>query len=227
MLAADLGYQALLQRLLFARADAGDSTTALTSAVQKGHTEVVEALLSVGQEKSSLADALWWAAEYGHANMVGRLFHYKVDPNLLGEDGSGSAGGKALRIAAHKNNSDVIEALLLGRADVNATSANGFGALAVACQYGSDRVAHDLLACSADVNARALNGRTPLMSPGGNGQWNGCQPCQHRHMRDREQNTPLLLAAQSGHTQIVEALLQRHAEAMAAFDHRFNVAKCT
>lgn len=29
--------------------EAGDSTTALTSAVQKGHTEVVEALLSVGQ----------------------------------------------------------------------------------------------------------------------------------------------------------------------------------
>ena len=43
-----------------------------------------------------------------------------------------------------RNKGDVIQALLLGRADVNATSANGFGALAVACQYGSDRVAHNL-----------------------------------------------------------------------------------
>ena len=34
-----------------------------------------------------------------------------------------------------------------------------------------------------------------------------------RHMRDREQNTPLLLAAQSGHTRIIEALLRRNAEA--------------
>ena len=35
-----------------------------------------------------MADALWWAAEYGHANIVERLFHYQVDPNLLGEAGS-------------------------------------------------------------------------------------------------------------------------------------------
>ena len=34
-----------------------------------------------------MADALWWAAEYGHASIVERLFHYKVDPNLAGEAG--------------------------------------------------------------------------------------------------------------------------------------------
>lgn len=54
MLAADLGHRSILQRLLFARADvtlhAGDSTTALTSATQKGHFDVVEELLHVGQD---------------------------------------------------------------------------------------------------------------------------------------------------------------------------------
>jgi hypothetical protein len=44
--------------------------------------------LSEPQEKSSLADALWWAAEYGHACIVERLFHYNVDLNLVGEVGS-------------------------------------------------------------------------------------------------------------------------------------------
>lgn len=234
MLAADLGHQCLLRRLLFAKADvtlqAGDSTTALTSAAQKGHFEVVEELLQLGQEKSSLADALWWAAEYGHACIVERLFHYNVDLNLVGEDGSGSAGGKALRIAAHKNKGDVIQALLLGRADVNATSANGFGALAVACQYGSDRVAHNLLASLADVNARALNGRTPLMIACTFGH---CMVVEELlrfladvHMRDREQNTPLLLAAQSGHTRIIEALLRRNAEVNAMGQCGWTPCRC-
>ena len=47
------------------------------------------------QEKSSLADALWWAAEYGHACIVERLFHYNVDLNLVGEVGSlGTSWGR-------------------------------------------------------------------------------------------------------------------------------------
>ncbi|CAK9076137.1 unnamed protein product [Durusdinium trenchii] len=224
MLAADLGHTSSLKRLLTARADvslqASDSTTALTNAAQKGHQEVVEELLCVGQEQASLADALWWAAEYGHASIVERLFHYKVDPNLAGEDGSGPAGGKALRIAAHKNNGEVISALLAGNVDVNATSANGFGALAVACQYGSQRVAQDLLANAADVNARAPNGRTPLMIASTFGH---SLVVEHLliflanvHMRDREGNTPLLLAAQSGHIRILQALLQQNAQVNAA-----------
>eukprot|EP00434_Breviolum_minutum_P020412 symbB.v1.2.018001.t1/scaffold1419.1/size119806/13 len=224
MLAADLGHRSILQRLLFARADvtlhAGDSTTALTSATQKGHFDVVEELLHVGQEESSLADALWWAAEYGHACIVERLFHYNVNPNFVNQDGSGSAGGKALRIAAHKNNESVIDALLHGRANVNATSTNGFGALAVACQYGSHRVAHHLLASSADVNARALNGRTPLMIASTFGHVTVVEELlcflADVHMRDREQNTSVLLASQSGHTRIIEALLRRNAEVNAA-----------
>eukprot|EP00913_Durusdinium_trenchii_P012671 g11898.t2 len=232
MLAADLGHTSSLKRLLTARADvslqASDSTTALTNAAQKGHQEVVEELLCVGQEQASLADALWWAAEYGHASIVERLFHYKVDPNLAGEDGSGPAGGKALRIAAHKNNGEVISALLAGNVDVNATSANGFGALAVACQYGSQRVAQDLLANAADVNARAPNGRTPLMNPGISetriaSTFGHSLVVEHLliflanvHMRDREGNTPLLLAAQSGHIRILQALLQQNAQVNAA-----------
>ncbi|CAK9076138.1 unnamed protein product [Durusdinium trenchii] len=229
MLAADLGHTSSLKRLLTARADvslqASDSTTALTNAAQKGHQEVVEELLCVGQEQASLADALWWAAEYGHASIVERLFHYKVDPNLAGEDGSGPAGGKALRIAAHKNNGEVISALLAGNVDVNATSANGFGALAVACQYGSQRVAQDLLANAADVNARAPNGRTPLMIASTFGH---SLVVEHLliflanvHMRDREGNTPLLLAAQSGHIRILQALLQQNAQAPF-----FKVTRC-
>ena len=63
MLAADLGHRSILQRLLFARADvtlhAGDSTTALTSATQKGHFDVVEELLHVGQ------DGIWWHVAQG------------------------------------------------------------------------------------------------------------------------------------------------------------------
>ncbi|NIM59890.1 MAG: serine hydrolase [Candidatus Aminicenantes bacterium] len=127
--------------------------------------------------------------------------------------------GLALIEAAHKGDSEVVEALLDSGADINARDEQNQTALHLAAGRGHTAVVKLLLEHGADVNARNLLGRTPILVPVYRGSLDIVRALLNAgaDIEARSElagQTPLLIVSGS-RAKAVEALLEEGADANA------------
>jgi len=103
------------------------------------------------------------AAEKGHTDIVKALLAHGADVNAKEPHGA-SAGATALMYAVVAGHNDIVQVLLTHGADVNARENKvGFTALMGAAYNGQTNAVQALVAHGADVNAKNNDGDTALM----------------------------------------------------------------
>eukprot|EP01046_Picozoa_sp_COSAG06_P016869 COSAG06_NODE_1127_length_10605_cov_14263.444413_7_plen_192_part_00 len=151
--------KALARNGEFLRAKTSSGVTALIAASERGHLDVVEALISVlskanldEEDNDHKRTALWTSAHEGHIGIVRALLEAEADVQKRDKHGR-----TALIIAARENKSDCVAALLEGKADPNARDHRGRSALWVAAQGGMARTVERL------IHTRRQNGEATVL----------------------------------------------------------------
>ncbi|XP_019858025.1 PREDICTED: serine/threonine-protein phosphatase 6 regulatory ankyrin repeat subunit B-like isoform X2 [Amphimedon queenslandica] len=176
--------------------------TPLGMACMEGHPQVVELLLKHGADISVTDDnkntPLGNASEPGHTQIV----------ELILKHGGAAIDHKnrdkctPLVMACMEGHTKVVELLLKHGANINATDDSHDTPLGIACKKGFTQIVELLLKHDgADNNANTKNQRTV--------EQHGKAKINHTNANKQ---TPLGIACEEGHTQIVEMLLE-HGEA--------------
>jgi len=195
--------------------------TALILAAEKGHKDIVEALLVQGADvnaKGRYGDAaLICAAQNGHTDIVRALLAQGADVNAQNK-----GGDTALILAAYNGHKDIVKALLDKGADidVNAQNKGGDTALIWAAHNGHTEVVQALLAKGVNINVNAQNkfGNTALIVAAAKGHTEVVNVLLDKgadidvNAQNKGGDTALILAAYNGHTDIVQALLAQGAD---------------
>ena len=217
-----------------------DGSTALHWSVYRDDASMVEVLLLAGADVNIVnrlgASPLWLAAANGSADLIGRLLEAGANPNatlhagetpLMAAARAGTVGGVRLLVAAG--------AALEAREQTREQTA-----LMWAVAQGHHAVAKVLLAAGADVMARSkvrprlvyadgtnggvfdqglveqLGGFTPLLFAARHGDVESARVllAGGASINDPAPNgaSPLVVAMHSGHTRLVEFLLERGAD---------------
>lgn len=186
------------------KAAIGTRTTLLHIAAAKGHASVVAALLGPpDRDGRPSPDGLAHVnAENGQrctALIAAVMASSSVSANQLHE---------------------VVSALILAGADVNAVGSCGVSALQVAAADGHVAVVQSLLAAGAAVNATWDGGATALLLAAQHGHLDVCKALilagADVMCSDVDGLTPLMAAAMSGHEPVAEELLRHAVEKVAA-----------
>ncbi|NWH67674.1 FEM1A protein, partial [Geococcyx californianus] len=227
--AARDGKLALLQKLLGRRSPAelealtgagGAGSTPLLIAARHGHLEVVEFLLDhcgarVGEGGSVSFDGetiegappLWAASAAGHLRVVRSLLERGACVNQTTLTNS-----TPLRAACFDGHLDIVRYLVGERgADLEVANRHGHTCLMISCYKGHQDIARYLLEKGADVNRRSAKGNTALHDCAESGSLEILQMLlrsKARMEKDGYGMTPLLAASVTGHTNIVEYLIQ-------------------
>ena len=176
MVAAMHGYQYHAEDLIIQGADVNsaraDGVTALYIAAQKGHTGVVETLLT---HKADVHQATWLqsitplmiATFLEHTDVVRTLLTRNVE--MIDQNQATRRGNTALHIAAGKGNIEILEILLAHPASIDQQNCHGKTALMIAAQKNQKESIRILLANGANVNKTMRDGKTALMIAQENG----------------------------------------------------------
>ncbi|KAM4888584.1 protein fem-1 homolog A [Thomomys bottae] len=227
--AARDGKLQLLQKLLGGRgreeleeltgALAGGGTPLLIAA-RRGHLDVVEFLVdrcgadveaggSVHFDGETIEGAppLWAASAAGHLPVVRSLLRRGASVNRTTRTNS-----TPLRAACFDGHLDVVR-YLVGehQADLEVANRHGHTCLMISCYKGHREIARYLLEQGAQVNRRSAKGNTALHDCAESGSLEILQLLLGRRARmerDGYGMTPLLAASVTGHTNIVEFLIQ-------------------
>jgi ankyrin repeat protein len=192
--AAYYGHEEIVKLLLQAKATVDvvhkDGTTPLIDAAGKGHARIVEILLDAGACPNGLAAQreapIFAPAISGRVDIVNLLLKAGADPNVRSAEIENAA---PLHFAAEVGHTNIVEALLAGKAELNIRADCGCTPLHKAAQQGKFEVAKLLLHSGAEVD-----------------------------LQDEHGVTPLHFASQGGYTDIVRALLQKNADKGARTD---------
>jgi len=192
--------------------------TPLYIACKKGHTDVVQLLLTridilinKTDPHNILRPPLYIACEKGHTDIV-RLLLIRKDINVNLQDPF-SYG--PLYIACEKGHTDIVQ-LLLTRKDINVNLQDTFshGPLYIACEKGHiDVVRLLLIRKDINVNLQDLFSHGPLYIACEKGHTDIVQLLLNRNDIDIKHDDffhgPLYIACEKGHTDIVRLLLTR------------------
>ncbi|CAM5177339.1 unnamed protein product [Eretmochelys imbricata] len=227
--AARDGKLKLLQKVLGSRsreelealtAGPGGGGTPLLIAARHGHREVVEYLLdhcgarveeggsvSFDGETIEGAPPLWAASAAGHLAVVRCLLERGASVNQTTLTNS-----TPLRAACFDGHLEIVRYLVGERgADLEVANRHGHTCLMISCYKGHREIAGYLLEKGADVNRRSVKGNTALHDCAESGSLEILQlllRAKARMERDGYGMTPLLAASVTGHTNIVEYLIQ-------------------
>jgi hypothetical protein len=143
------------------------------SASQKGHLEVVQALLGHDAEPNTAgtrdgSTALMFASQKGHLEVVQALLDHKADPNTART----SDGSTALMFASQCGHLEVVQALLEYKTDIDQIQNDGATALMGASSSGHLEMVQHLVANGANVTAKIGDGRDVRSSAALNGHHN-------------------------------------------------------
>lgn len=227
--AAHDGKLQLLQKLLCGRSreeleelmgEVATGGTPLLIAARYGHLDVVEYLVdrcgasveaggSVHFDGETIEGAppLWAASAAGHLDVVRSLLQRGASVNRTTRTNS-----TPLRAACFDGHLEVVR-YLVGehQADLEVANRHGHTCLMISCYKGHREIARYLLEQGAQVNRRSAKGNTALHDCAESGSLEILQlllGCNARMERDGYGMTPLLAASVTGHTNIVEYLIQ-------------------
>ena len=218
---------------LNARTDKG--RTALIRAAWMGHADVVKVLLAAGVDREIKDQEGWsafkFAASSGDPETIKAFLASGADVN-----GRDEKGETPLIWATLNRKDETFKALLDAGGAVNARSKSGVSALMRAASYLDFRKVKALIVAGAEVNARDANGWTALMFAAFNsryrGLWGHDNEFMHRlhvagtmiedlvaagadvNTQAHNGETALVLAVNSGHGNIVRALLAHGADTL-------------
>jgi ankyrin repeat protein len=176
-----------------------------------GNCPVIRLLLELGANVNARAkDAstpLHVASRCGTLEVVRLMLEYGADPNVQDEDKS-----TPLHLASRCGHVNIARLLLERGADVNARDADGWTSLHQASRGGYVEVVQLLLDHGVDVNAQNLYTSTPPHLSSGHGHVDIPKALPEFDMEvDASSWSPLHLASQEGHLEVVRLLLTRGA----------------
>ncbi len=156
------------------------------------------------------------AARHQDAVTVRQLLDQKTDVNARSSDGS-----TALLWLAHWNDVDAAERLVAAGADPNLANDFGMTPLSQACTNRSTAFVRLLLKAGAKPNTPIATGETPLMTCAESGSVDAVRLLIEYgadvNAQEPEKNqTALMWAAAERHPDVVQALIQAHADLQAA-----------
>jgi uncharacterized protein len=224
--AADKGCEALARGLITQGASvlARDArgAMALRHAAQAGRTALVDLFLAQGAPIDARdldgSTALFAAAESDRAAVVRLLLERGADANLQGRSAI-----TPLAAAAYRGNATVVDELLAHGAKSNESDATGKTPIVYAAALGFTGIVRRLLDTGVDVNTRYGNDLTALMWAAGYADGAGVVDAEKvvtllldRHAAvdaaDNRGRTPLMIAAENGHAEIVDLLIGHGAD---------------
>ncbi|XP_018054387.1 PREDICTED: protein fem-1 homolog CG6966 isoform X1 [Atta colombica] len=192
--------------------------TPLVMACRNGHYDVAEYLIekcgadveqpgSVVFEGETIEGAppLWCAAAAGHLSLVKLLVRRGAKVNSITKTNS-----TPLRAACFDGHYDIVKFLVQHGADIEMANRHGHTCLMIACYRGHVKIAKFLLALKADANRKSVKGNTALHDCAESGSLEILKILvEHGAQMDVDSYgmTPLLAAAVTGHTHIVEYLI--------------------
>ncbi|KAK2583435.1 hypothetical protein KPH14_009413 [Odynerus spinipes] len=192
--------------------------TPLVMACRNGHYDVAEYLIekcgadieqpgSVVFEGETIEGAppLWCAAAAGHLSLVKLLVRRNANVNSTTKTNS-----TPLRAACFDGHYDIVKFLVHNGADIEVANRHGHTCLMIACYRGHIRIAKFLLVWNADVNRKSVRGNTALHDCAESGSLEILKLLVEHGARmdvDSYGMTPLLAAAVTGNTDIVEYLI--------------------
>ena len=197
-------------------------TTALGQAAREGHLDMVDLLLAHGAEINARnvggATPLYIAADSDRTAVVHRLLAKGADPNLARNNGL-----TPLTAAAYNGNADIVADLLAHHANPNRPDNTEKTAILYAAAKGFTPVVQLLLKAGVDPKAAYGNRLTALMWAAGYADGAGIDDAQnvakllidHGALLDAADNrgrTALMIAAETGHLEMVDLLLKRGAD---------------
>lgn len=197
-----------------------NGATPLVVASKNGHISCVEYLVDqcssdleqVGSvvfdgETIDGAPPLWCAAAAGHLAVVSFLVRRGADVNATTKTNS-----TPLRAACFDGHFEIVEFLVKNSADIEVANRHGHSCLMIACYKGHYVIADYLIKIKADVNRKSVKGNTALHDCAESGSLNIMKLLLDNGAKmdvDSYGMTPLLAAAVTGHTHIVEYLISR------------------
>lgn len=189
-------------------------------ACRNGHLEVVEYLyercdadieqpgsVQFDGETIEGAPPLWVAAAAGHVPIVRFLIRQGASVNCTTKTNS-----TPLRAACFDGHFEIVKHLVENGADVEVANRHGHTCLMIACYKGHLKIAQYLIELGADVNRKSVKGNTALHDCAESGSLEILQLLLENGARmdvDSYGMTPLLAAAVSGHTHIVEYIVEQ------------------
>ena len=140
-----------------------DGSTALMDAAAQGHVQCVERLLTAGANTCATMHhgfhALLLAALHGHASVATLL----CEAGAMPVDSADVDGTTPLTIAAQRGHAQCVRALIMARADMEASRADGMGALAYAALGGHAPCVRLLVLASAALSVEDGSGWSPIL----------------------------------------------------------------
>ncbi|XP_073978331.1 protein fem-1 homolog CG6966 isoform X3 [Rhodnius prolixus] len=196
-----------------------NGATPLVMACRNGHYDVVEYLVErcnadLEQPGSVVFDGetiegappLWCAAAAGHFAVVKFLVKRGACVNSTTKTNS-----TPLRAACFDGHYEIVKFLVEMGADIEVSNRHGHTCLMIACYKGHYQIAHYLLGLGANVNRKSVKGNTALHDCAESGSLNILKMLiDHGAKMDVDSYgmTPLLAASVTGHSHIVEYLIQ-------------------
>uniref|UniRef100_A0A2P2HZ68 Protein fem-1 homolog C-like n=2 Tax=Hirondellea gigas TaxID=1518452 RepID=A0A2P2HZ68_9CRUS len=200
--------------------DLTNGTTPVIIAAKNGHIECVEYLVDkckanieqVGSivfdgETIDGAPALWVAAAAGHLDIVAFLLGRGANVNATTKSNS-----TPLRAACYDGHLAIVKFLVEHNADIEVANRHGHTCLMIACYKGHYDIASYLVSLMADVNRKSVKGNTALHDCAESGSLDIMKLLLDSKAKvdvDSYGMTPLLAAAVTGHSHIVEYLISR------------------
>jgi len=230
MLAADQGQLETCRILLKEGADPTaineEGESALFFAAGSGNDEIVKLLLDndplnfLFENKNNYAPALMFAAHRGHLRVCQVLLKAEADPLK-----TNSEGLNTIHIAVRGGKIEIVR-LFFDRELIASKTKNGSTSLMLAAQEGHQDIFEALLKEGADPLATNEDGWSTMHWAAVAGKVKIVQMLRvHKQLidlRDKRDVTPLILAAQEGHSDVCELLLKAGANPFATSESSMN-----
>lgn len=207
-----IGIEYLLQRRANVRLSNEDGGTPLGIAVKTGQSKVVQYLLERGASVAPLPggeNMAHYAISRGYNQIAIDLIGKGINVNKVYADNE-----TLLHIATRKGLSRVTQALLAAGANPNARNSEGATPLHVAAALGREQIVNQLLASKADPKVQTSKRWQPIHHAARFGHSSIVRTLVSRYgssvnNRTSGGKTPLDLAQQLGHENIIDYLLPR------------------